>query len=134
MTNWRLFAGGISGWRGRCGVLVLAWLLSGGVATAQTTSATLQWSHADSLINVQGYTFSLKIDAAAPTALTATCVAGTSVVNCTAPITTNLAVTHTIVVTAMNAAGSAAGTLNYVPPATPAPLSSVKIVITITVP
>lgn len=70
---------------------------------------------------------------AAATAITPTCQTAGANVTCQTPIVLTSG-THTIIVTATNAGGSASGTLNYVPPAGPTTPSSLQITIQITVP
>jgi putative flippase GtrA len=114
--------------------LLAVLLLAPRLVVAQTVSTSLVWSHVpDTLAHVNGYTFTQKIDAAAATVITPTCVAAGANVNCSTPIVLTPG-NHTIVVTATNAAGTASGTLNYVAPASPTQPVSIAITIQITVP
>jgi hypothetical protein len=102
---------------------------------AQTTSAVLQWQHADTLVNVQGYSFILKVDTSNPAVVSATCVATSpTLTTCTTPMVVAFNVPHTIVLAAYTGGGTASATLNYVPPPAPVPASQLKVIIQITVP
>lgn len=103
-------------------------------ASAQTVTRSLAWTQSgDTLTSVNGYTFSQKIDAAQATQITPTCQTAGVNVTCASPIVLTSG-THTIILTATNAAGSASATLNYVPPPAPTTPVSVQITIQITVP
>lgn len=104
-------------------------------ARAQTQSLRLQWfqplATGQAFTDAQGWTYTVKIDAAAPVLLTATCVDGQPII-CTAPIAPLVSGTHTLTLTAANAFGSATSApLTGAPPGTPA---TVKITITVTIP
>ena len=111
-------------------VLVLAFGLVGSVASAQT--AQILWTQSDPLAKAQAETFTLKVDAAAPTALTAACTqidANNSA--CSAPIAAPTPGNHTYTLTATNAFGSASTTVG--PGSAPGVPGGFKLVITITV-
>lgn len=111
-------------------------LLFAASAAAQTVTRTLQYEFATTpLAEVNTYVTTLKIDAAAATQISPTCVAGTTpATSCSTPITLTSG-THTIVVTVFNTSGvSASGTLNYDPGSNPGTPINIKIVIKITVP
>lgn len=116
-------------------LLALALVFAAVAAQAQTVGKTLAWTQQnEALATVSTYTWALKIDAAPATAATATCQTAGANVTCTTPITLT-AGNHTVVLTAINAAGlSASGTLNYVPGVAPATPSNIQITIQITVP
>ena len=116
--------------------LVTAFTLIAQIATAQTITATLGWTDADTLANVNAYTVSLKMDTAAAVLITPTCAVSGTVVACTAPLTGFVtSAAHTIVLTNTNASGeSASATLNYTPPPPPVSGAGLSIVIKITIP
>ncbi len=91
------------------------------------------WDEADTLVNINSYVYSLKIDSATATQLVATCAVVSTNVHCTSPIILSSG-SHTIVLTATNGAGSASATLNYVPGTLPTTPVNLGITITITVP
>lgn len=113
-----------------CAALLLAPPLAR--SAAAQTGSHVDWNEADTLANVQGYTFTWKVDGGAPIPLTATCTlpASATLVACTAPIPTPPNGSHTYVLTASNAFGSAGATVSGAPPATPGGL---KITIIVTV-
>jgi hypothetical protein len=120
--------------RGILVALVLGLLLAASSAHAQTVSRTLTWTQLnDQIGTVNGYTFTVKLDAAAAVQVTPVCQSAGANVTCATPIVLTSG-SHTITVTATNAGGSASGTLNYVPPAGPTTPTSVQITIQITVP
>ena len=113
--------------------ILLTLLVIPNLVQAQTVTKTIAGDFNDSLTNVNGYTHSLKIDAAAPVSFAPACVVNGTAVTCTGPI--NLASgSHTIIWTVANAGGSASGTLNYVPPPGPASPTNIKIIVNITIP
>lgn len=116
---------------------VLLLISTAGLAFSQTVTQSLQWDQGFTgtltLADVQAFTYTLKIDATAATSATVTCIAGASVPRCSTPI--NLAAgPHTLVITATNMNGTASGTLNYVPGASPTGPVNITIVTNITVP
>jgi hypothetical protein len=110
----------------------------------QTTTQTLNWTQpSDTLVNIQGYTFSYTFTLngtgnGAAIALKATCVAlgapATSGASCSAPLTTTLAVGSVLTLTATDAYGSTSAqpfTFAGMAPGTP---SNISVVVTISVP
>lgn len=100
---------------------------------AQTAVAKLQWTQNNltstaTLADIQGYTYTLKVDGGPAQLLTATCVAP---LTCTAPLPTMASGTHTLALTATNAFGSGSTTLNGTPPANPI---NVTVTVSVTVP
>lgn len=114
--------------------VLVAIVLAPAVVAAQTVNRNLEWDHlADTLARVNGYVFTLKIDAAAATAITPQCQTAGADVHCKTPITLTPG-NHTIVVSATNANTTSSGTLNYVPPPAPSTPVNITITISITVP
>lgn len=96
-------------------LLCLAFVLSASVVNAQVT-ATAIWNQPNPLTNAQTYTYTLKIDTAAPINLTATCTLINSVTQCQAPVTNwNNTINHTLVLTASDGTNSASGTFTSSP-------------------
>ena len=116
-------------------LLVLILILIPSSVYNQTVSQTLQYDYlASTLVVTNTYTTSLKIDTAAPIAITPTCVTNGANVRCTNPITLTSG-NHTIIVTVINTSGvSATGTLNYVPGLPPSTPSNITITIQVTIP
>lgn len=118
----------------RFAFLILVLLALPSVVQAQTTTKVLSWSHVpDTLTVVNGYTFTLKIDAGTVSQISPTCATAGANVTCSTPIVLTSG-THTLVVTATNGNGSASGSFNYVPGASPTQPTNIVITVTITVP
>ena len=116
-------------------LIALALLLGTTSAYAQTVSQSLAWDHlADTLANVQTYTFDLKIDAATAVPAIATCVAAGANVHCTTPLALTSG-THTLILTAVNAtAVTPSDPFTYTPGANPTKPVNLTIIVKITVP
>lgn len=100
---------------------------------AQTPSYKLQWDQSEPLATVQGFSYTLKVDANPATSLTPTCVTQGTGSRCTAPLTPLPAGTsHTLTLTAFNGFGSqAADPITGTPPSK---ASGVTITVIITIP
>lgn len=109
--------------------LIALFCLCAETVSAQTITRTLRWQQAAPLTDVQGYAYTLQVDAGTPVILTATCLAGVPV-TCSAPVSF-LAGPHTLVLTVSNGFGTANATLVGAPPTPPATIS---ISITMTIP
>lgn len=110
-------------------LLIALLCLCAETVSAQTITRTLRWQQAAPLADVQGYGYTLQVDAGTPVILTATCLAGVPV-TCSAPVSF-IAGPHTLLLTVTNGFGTASATLTGVPPTIPA---SVTISITMTIP
>lgn len=116
-------------------LLTIGVLLFAHAALAQTVTRLAEWEQPGATVaEAQGYAYTLKIDSAAPVVLTHTCAAVSSVTRCTAPLASALLTpgTHTLVLTASNAFGSASSPpLTGAPPAGPV---TFKLTFTISIP
>ena len=109
-------------------------VLLASTAFGQTPSRKLQWDQSEALATVQGFSYTLQLDAATPSALTPTCVVQGTGTRCTAPYTipANLpAGNHTLTLTAFNGFGQASATLTGTAPSAPI---SVSVTVTVTIP
>lgn len=113
-------------------------LLYAAPVSAQTVTRQAEWDHqADTLITVSTYAYTLKVDAAVPVSLTASCAQAGANVHCIAPLpaAVNTQLTpgaHTLVLSAINAFGSiSSAPLTGSPPTGPI---SFKLTFTISIP
>jgi len=112
---------------------LLGALLLAALAAAQTTTATLLWNMPNTVVDSQGFTYTLKDGAAAAVPLTGvTCATVAAATQCQAKIPTPASGTHAYVLTASSTLGAAssaplAGT-------TPGQPFTLTITITVTVP
>jgi hypothetical protein len=88
-------------------------------------ASQVQWNQPET--NASTFTYTLKVDTAAPLTLVATCTAGA----CSAPIATPTTGSHTYTLTATNSFGSTSSTIG---PGAPPNTSGFKITIIIQVP
>lgn len=121
-------------------LLLLAFLALASSAHAQTLSATVVWTHADTIADVNLYAFTIQEDGGSVVALPATCVDG-SPVACKAALPVEMVKTliprstHSFVITATTSGGSASGSLDYTKPdPNPAKPDAITISVTFTVP
>ena len=115
-------------------LLSTLFILMAAAAEAQTITRTLSWQQpGDTLANIQSYTYTAQVDAAAAVFLVTACVSGipaTNPVTCSAPIVF-AAGAHTITLTAINGFGSAVSTISGAPPSGPL---SMTVVVKVTIP
>ena len=110
---------------------VIVLVLLGSPLLAQSTYR-LQWEQPNAtLAQAQGYSYSLKVDAAAATAITATC-AGTTAITCSTPMPVLAAGSHTLVVTATNGFGSASSA--PFPGSSPSAPINLTVIVNVTIP
>ena len=110
----------------RCNYFVLVLCLLLGVTPfAQTNNATVGWNQPEA--NASTFTYTLKVDTAAPITLTPTCATGA----CSAPFTlATPTATHTYILAATNAFGTTTMTLG---PGAPPNTSGFKVTVTVTI-
>lgn len=97
--------------------------------SAQTSTRTLAWDHpGETLAAVQADSYTLKVGAGAAVVVIPTCALAATTVTCTTPL---VASGSPIVVTRINAFGSASGTLTGATPNGPV---NIKVTVVVTVP
>lgn len=78
------------------------------------------------------YVYTLKIDAAAPVVVPATCASVAAVTQCSTPLVLPAGTSHTLILTASNGFGSASSAPLTGSP--PVPAVNIKVIVTVTVP